>query len=238
MYADATPGRGCVGLALLLVLLAVSASSQTTPKPKPISNYMRGVGLVYIEQIEDFDRRCGEEADDSKQDQCHAALDGWDRVFQTLEDRIELTLSESSRPAGDKPYFTLLKSTNHAEHLRLLMCNSLRYHISDAERQQARLPPESTDKKKLLRYTIAYSNCHSRARADIKLGFYYAEDDMCDNNEVARKSLGLPPELPEPVEPPEFTGKEAEAHSWKTQASCEREGFTWAGGVCHAKSRQ
>ncbi len=57
---DAT---SCMGLGVVLALLTLSASSQTTPKPKPISNYMREVGLIYIEQIEDFESKCTDALD-------------------------------------------------------------------------------------------------------------------------------------------------------------------------------
>lgn len=227
-------------LATVLLALIVSASSQQTPRPKPISNYMREVGLIYIEHIDDFDRTCGEEGDDSKRDVCSAALDRWDRVFQVLEDRIDLTLRESKRPAGDRPYFALLKNTKEAEHLRLMTKNMLRYHLSATERKEASLPPERTEERRLQKYFIAYTNCYPRARDDIKSGFYLAEDDMCDDDEVAHKRLGLPlepPEAVEPVKPPEFAGKEAEARSWKTQTACEKAGWAWMNGVCHATSK-
>jgi hypothetical protein len=101
---------------VVLTLAAFTAFAQTATKPavstaKPISGYMRRTGLSYLEQIEDFQREC-----DGLKDTCSAALDRWPRIFEAMEDRITVTLSEPKRSAGDQPFFELLK---HAKDSRM-----------------------------------------------------------------------------------------------------------------------
>jgi hypothetical protein len=115
-------------MTLLLAFLTVSAVSQTTPKPKPISNYMREVGLIYIEEVDNLENECMENGHlgsgslEARADRCDAALDRWDKLFDALERRIDLTLRESRRPAGDIPFFKLLQNTRLGESIFFMTC--------------------------------------------------------------------------------------------------------------------
>jgi hypothetical protein len=85
-----------------------SVAGQPEPKPKPISEYMRRVGLIYVERLEEDRRVC---------------LDDWstaftcmkDEPYKAVEDRVEITLSRGDHPEGDKPLFVLLKYTKDAQ---------------------------------------------------------------------------------------------------------------------------
>jgi len=102
-------------VALFILLASVPMLAQTTTptrKPtkshtasKPVSGYMRRVGLLYLETIDDFEKECGYEGRENHT--CNS--DRWDSTFSSLEDRVEISLSES-HSAGDKPFWSLLKN--------------------------------------------------------------------------------------------------------------------------------
>src|SRR6266404_2465797 len=164
---------------------------------------------------------------------CDSVLSKWDRTFKALEDRIDLTLDESKRPAGDKPFFKLLKQAKNQKYLYLLALERASYHWNSDELKQGGLSADESEKAKnaVERFGTTSSNCHARVRVDIQYGSYSARDDNCSN--VARESYTAPVS-PKPL----YTGKEAEARSWKTQHGCEGDGFVWIDGVCHAKSKE
>jgi len=100
----------------IAMLLLVSASAQTTTPPqrkakkpavvsKPVSGYMRRIGLLYLETVADYEKACSFEA--RKGGSCDT--DQWDETFQRLEDRVDITLSES-RSTGDPLLWRLLKN--------------------------------------------------------------------------------------------------------------------------------
>jgi hypothetical protein len=80
---------------------------------------MREVGLTYLEEIENLQSECTENGRlggtlEVRADSCDSALDRWNKVFDALERRIDLTLRESRRPAGDVPFFKLLQDTRYS----------------------------------------------------------------------------------------------------------------------------
>jgi hypothetical protein len=251
MHTDAA------GLGRALVLLALStvgASSQTTSKPKPISNYMREVGLTYLEEVENLQSECmkrnehenlGESADN-----CESALDRWEKIFAALERRIDLTLRESKRPAGDIPFFKLLQDTRLGESIYLRSSNIL-FRQADTHIRFGKdiISPEKEAKERELNdtYLAAYINCNIHAEQDIKSGFTEAYARMQSSATVATNDdncLKGGQRMPSPSKVDKDADTcakrnscEAEARSWPTQTSCEREGFAWIDGVCHAKSK-
>jgi hypothetical protein len=78
---------------------------------------MRRAGLLYLETIADFEKDC--EYEGIQSGLCRTALDRWDSTFQGLEDRIEISLSES-QAAGDKSFWRLLKAAKMSTELFLL----------------------------------------------------------------------------------------------------------------------
>ncbi len=103
-------------LALVTVLFSPTIAKQkpNSDTYRPVSSYMRNVGLLYREQVDglqkddDFDRRF-----DSR--------DAWEKHLGSLEDRITITLSESRHPSGDEPFFKMLKNARFA-HFMYMSC--------------------------------------------------------------------------------------------------------------------
>jgi hypothetical protein len=102
----------------LALLLAASAFGKDKPvKPvvkKPVvSSYMRDMGLLYLEELDNLQLRCKVSSEDG-------CLSRWESNMDSLEDRITVTLSESKRPSGDQPYFELLKAARFARKFNVL----------------------------------------------------------------------------------------------------------------------
>jgi len=152
----------------LILAFTVSVFAQTATKTpdstaKPISEYMRRTGLSYLEQIDDFQREC-----DGLKDTCSAALDRWPRIFEAMEDRITITLSESKRSAGDKPFFELLKHAKDSEMYSFLLAFRLQDHKKSY-----------TTKKTLDRWLETASTCKLLAHRTALDGIYNASADVC-----------------------------------------------------------
>jgi len=94
-----------------LAQTAATTPDKTVSVTKPISEYMRQVGLLYLEQIDNFKRECGN-VNLPLGDSC----DSWIRILEALDDRITIAISKPDRPAGDRPFFELLKRTEAAMH--------------------------------------------------------------------------------------------------------------------------
>lgn len=91
-------------LTLAAAMLVSSAFAKPAkPAPKPLSDYMRRVGILYLEQVEELTTDCDSD--------CKGR---WSKAMDGIQDRIEITLSESKRPSGDKPFYELLRSTRWA----------------------------------------------------------------------------------------------------------------------------
>lgn len=161
-------------------------------------------------------------------------LDRWDRVFGALEDRI--SVGESGRAAGDKPYFELLKDTKSSSRFRLEWAK------------------ESKEWEMWLAISVG---CQVRAHSDALGGSYGSYDSECKNQlheglppgAAERFKAAVPVKVVPPVKAFETPGqassslskdktasqREAEARSWHTQGYCEKDGFVWKDGVCHAQ---
>jgi hypothetical protein len=114
-------------LSAILLLFSLSALAQDQPASLPkkskvtkkillISQYLRQVGILYLETINDLSRDCSEPHSDA----CLAATDRWDSAMATLEDRVNITLSESRRPEGDAVFWELLKNASFSKHMYLM----------------------------------------------------------------------------------------------------------------------
>jgi hypothetical protein len=237
------PVRRALRMSLILAF-AVTVYAQTAAKTrhapvstaKPISEYMRRVGLSYLEQIDDFERECKGE-----RDACFSALDRWDRVFEALEERITISLSEPGRPAGDKPFFELLRQAKDST-----------YFSRNAALARSDEPW----------WLDISANCRNRAHSDALDGTYNTSDDVCEIN-VNQQVLAHAFRTQTNCESEGFAWKEGagpiggrgacHAHfkttlpdstdlphdclmcQWRTQAECESAGFSWWDGACHAQ---
>jgi len=96
-----------------LVLVAVAMAAQTPTveitkhdikTAKPMSEYMQQVGLLYLETAENLE----------KLDEFGQPPDYWRKEMDGLENRIQITLNNPPRPAGDALYYELLRSARYA----------------------------------------------------------------------------------------------------------------------------
>jgi len=92
--------------AVLAAMLTMSAPSQAKSKYLPISDYMRQIGLTYLEEVQDLADRCEDPAT-----KCSAVIDDWKKRMDAIERRADLALGEAHRPAGDAAFFKLLVRT-------------------------------------------------------------------------------------------------------------------------------
>jgi hypothetical protein len=216
---------------------------------------MREVGLTYLEEIENLQSECTENwrlggTLEARADSCDSALDRWNKVFDALERRIDLTLRESRRPAGDVPFFKLLQDTRVGESIFFKNSNLL-FRQDDTHIRFGKdiISPdkEATQKELSDQYLAGYTNCKVHAEQDIKSGFTEAYARMQSSATVATdddnclkggQRIPSPPRVGKDADTcSKRNSCEAEARSWTTKASCEREGFAWVDGVCHAKSK-
>ncbi|MGD0227706.1 MAG: hypothetical protein ABSF71_35775 [Terriglobia bacterium] len=110
---------------LLLSAMSVLAQDQpasphksvsVTKRSLPVSQYLRQIGILYLETINDLAKDCSE----PHSDLCSAATDRWDSTMAVLEDRVNITLSQPRRPAGDAPFWELLQHASFAKHMYLM----------------------------------------------------------------------------------------------------------------------
>lgn len=87
-----------------IVLMAGTSWAQQKQTRKPLSDYMREVGLIYVETMERFRAECDKHPDK------FCDPDDYRSAFESLDSRIEITLSHAGRPSGDKPFFDLLQA--------------------------------------------------------------------------------------------------------------------------------
>jgi len=97
---------------VLAAMLTISAVSQAKPKHLPISNYMRELGLTYLEETQDLADRC-----EDPTSKCSAVIDNWKKKMEAIEKRADLALDEAHRPAGDTAFFNLLVRTRTEEEI-------------------------------------------------------------------------------------------------------------------------
>lgn len=233
------PMLALLGWFVLTVTAFAQTATKTKPQPalmkKPISKYMREVGLLYLEQIDDFQN---EHVSDKDSSASNAWEDKWDRTFESLEGRITIAIDEHGRPAGDQPFFKLLKDTKTATKLYLMTGEKSRNFPM---------------------WQSISIGCQVRAHADALDGIYSSADSRCEEEldkglhcaaSIASQPCSVPFTSMAPVEGFEKPGgepippdskeeaarkREAAANSWHVQSYCEKDGFVWKDGVCHAQ---
>ena len=101
------PSRAALTVILLGCTLGLAQEHKKPEPPKPLSPYMRKVGLLYLGTLDSARDECFQD--------CKRLMDIVDRRFDhdmdSLNDKITIDLDEQGRPEGDKPTFELLKQT-------------------------------------------------------------------------------------------------------------------------------
>ncbi len=124
-----------IAIALALAGSALAAPVKAVPKPtsKPVSDYMRKAGVIYLEAIKSLEGVCLK-ADEDSVALCDAELESSSKAtFQSLEDRVDINIS-GSRASGDKPYWALLKHVKEVELFFLTTQHGTYQHILTAEK--------------------------------------------------------------------------------------------------------
>jgi hypothetical protein len=240
--------------AQFVLMLTVFGSAQTTKSgsqstltEKPISKYMREAGLLYLEQIDDFERDCAR-----GWHECSETLDRWDRGFEPLEDRITISLSEPGRPDGDRPLFELLKRAKTSASFFLYENHFYEEKEKSEEiKSKGGLPnaglPDTGrsvgEQREIMEAWLRISRTCRYYAHTFSLDGAYLDAGGC-TDQFARelekdgktRNSGKAREKSPAVQPSEkFTGEESKARSWRTQAYCEKDGYVWKDGVCHAR---
>jgi hypothetical protein len=94
--------------ALFVILVSPTFAKQKPNATRPLSGYMRRVGLLYLEEVDTLTD--GDDFFDRSM--------AWGDTLDELEDRITITLSESVRPSYDNLFFKMLKNTRFAHFMR------------------------------------------------------------------------------------------------------------------------
>jgi hypothetical protein len=123
-----------IAITLALVGSALAAPVKAVPKPtsKPVSDYMRKAGVIYLEAIKSLEGVCLK-ADEDSVALCDTELESSTATFQGLEDRVDINIS-GSRESGDKPYWALLKHVKGAELLFLTKQHGTYQHLLATEK--------------------------------------------------------------------------------------------------------
>jgi len=89
-----------IGISLCFVPILASAQTKQEAS-KPVSRYMRDMGILSLETVERLSRDCAKDGD---------CISRWETTISGLEDRINLELSEGKRPSGDIPFWDFLRT--------------------------------------------------------------------------------------------------------------------------------
>ena len=147
------------GIALVLLMAGLTQAQQKPPQPEtemPISQYMRKVTLIYLEQIDSFDDRCKDH--DSCKEVVGATSDGdWDKIFKPLDDRVVISLGDSPTP-GDKQSWAFLKSVKDSAWFLL---SSKMLWFGDIEDHRDR--DETVDRQRTKDWAGIFTKCYSDA---------------------------------------------------------------------------
>jgi hypothetical protein len=93
-----------IGISLCFVPILVSAQTKKEAS-KPVSRYMRDMGILYLETVERLSQDCAKDRD---------CMRRWETTVSGLEDRISIELSDRKRPSGDIPFWDFLRTVKYA----------------------------------------------------------------------------------------------------------------------------
>jgi hypothetical protein len=142
-------------LPLTVLLFCAMSLGQKADKPKPVSRYMRDMGILYLETVEQLTPDCGR-----KSIQDSDCMDRWESATKSIEDRIDIALNDKTqrRSPGDVPYWDLLKNVKYARKL---------YATADPPQRKA--------------WSDAYIACHAYAHTVAIEGDYFNGDGGCND---------------------------------------------------------
>jgi hypothetical protein len=159
------PFKATAIISLIAVALIGSAFDMPAAKPasRPVSRYMRDIGILYLERVESLTLDCGKKS--TYDSDC---MSDWESTMEGLEDRVNVELSDKSRrrSSGDVPFWDLLKSVKYARKV---------YVTVDPDQQKA--------------WSRAYVTCHAYAHTVALEGEYFNGDGGC---EAAMKAATRP----------------------------------------------
>jgi hypothetical protein len=100
---------------VMFVLIGLTLASNSTAT-KPVSRYMRDIGIIYLEEVETLNPECAENGIDGD------CMRRWESKLARIEDRVDIELNDKSlrRSSGDNPYWDLLKTVKYAHKFYVL----------------------------------------------------------------------------------------------------------------------
>jgi hypothetical protein len=140
-------------VALLCIASPLAVAQRAKPASKAVSRYMRDIGILYLETVEQLTNDCGRKSNIDSD-----CMSRWESTMAAIEDRVSVTLNDKSRKraAGDVPFFDLLKSAKYAR----------KFEVSiDRELREA--------------WIKAYATCYSYAHTVALEGEYFNGDGGC-----------------------------------------------------------
>jgi hypothetical protein len=140
-------------LLTLAVLTSTTFAKADYPAPNPVSGYMRDTGILYLETVEGLSLDCGLKS--PVDDDC---MSRWKSTLNGLQDRVDITLGQSKRPSGDKPFWELFKQARYARE------------------SYVRAESDHLDKKA---WTHAWGVCYAHAHTIALEGKYFNGDGGC-----------------------------------------------------------
>jgi hypothetical protein len=94
-------------LAIANTLVAQGQTTATSVQPKPISNYIREIGLTWMEKASDLQDLCL--SSKKTTEDCYDAVEQTNKELEMIQRRVDLKLRESQQPEGDGVMFKLLQ---------------------------------------------------------------------------------------------------------------------------------
>jgi len=144
-------------IALIALALIGSAFDKPAPKPvsKPVSRYMRDIGILYLETVEELTYDCGRKSTNDSDCMSH-----WESTMESLEDRVNIALNDKARQraSGDVLFWDLLKSVKYTRKVLVTI---------DRDQREA--------------WVKAYATCHSYAHTVALEGDYFNGDGGCED---------------------------------------------------------
>lgn len=149
LFKTFAPGA-VIALAVLIGSAFDKPAAEVTSKP--VSRYMRDMGIRYLETVEELSLECGKNS--TSDDEC---MSRWESTIAGLEDRINIALSDKSRrSSGDVPYWDLLKTVRYARKV---------YVTVDADQRKT--------------WSHVYVTCEAHAHTIALQGIYFNGDGGC-----------------------------------------------------------
>ena len=108
------------------LLCALAQDALASPRKHPdvqkfyhVSKYVRKMGVLYLQTIDEFDKHCdGQMSDRAVESDCSAAIADWQSTFDKIEHIVDIELSDS-KSIGDLRTWDLLKDAKLSKSMYL-----------------------------------------------------------------------------------------------------------------------